>query len=100
MEIAIAKEPQPHGVVVRVQVKLSGRDASSLFVNGDTLIHLPLEGALPEVGRAPIPRASIYLSELASNRGGMARTFIDDESADRYAASVRRQLETALGASS
>jgi hypothetical protein len=100
VEIDIAKEPLPHGVTVRVQVRLSGREAGSLFLNGDSLIHLPLEGALPDVETTPIPRMSIYLSELAASRDGIARAFTDDEAAERYAATVRRQLENALEASS
>jgi hypothetical protein len=100
VEIDIAKEPLPQGVTVRVQVKLSGREAGSLFLNGDSLIRLPLDGALPEFEATPIPRMSIYLSELAASSTGIARTFTDGETAECYAAAVRRQLEHALEASS
>ncbi len=86
--------------MVRVQVTLSGREAGSLFLNGDSLIHLPLEGALPDAESTPIPRVGIYLSELAASREGITRAFADDAAAEQYAATVRRQLETALEASS
>ena len=63
--------------------------------SGDTLIQLPLDGALPEEG-APIPRTSIFLSELAGFRDGFRRVFADAAAAEAYASSVRSQLTTAL----
>lgn len=95
MEIAITREEQEGGVNVLVKVRLSGRETSRLFVTGDTLIHLPHEGAVAD-GAAPIPRASIFLSELAAD--GFARTFRDASAAERFAAAVRTQLDTALEA--
>ena len=76
-------------------MRLSGRETSRLFLNGDTLIQLPVDGALPEE-RAPIPRTSIFLSELAGFRDGFRRVFADAAAAEAYAASVRSQLTTAL----
>lgn len=99
VEIDIAKEAGPHGVTVRVQVRLSGRESSRLFLSGDSLIQLPLDGALTDTERAPLPRTSIYLSELAGTRSGLARAFSDEASADSFAAAVRTQLMTALEAS-
>ena len=99
VEIDIAKEPLPHGVTVRVQVRLSGRESSRLFLSGDSLIQLPLDGALAETERAPLPRTSIYLSELVGIRRGLTRTFGDEASANSFAAAVRTDLETALEAS-
>ncbi len=99
VEIDIAKEPLPCGVTVRVQVRLSGRESNRLFLSGDSLIQLPLDGALPETDMAPLPRASVFLSELLGARAGLARTFADEESADAFIAAVRAQLETALEAS-
>jgi hypothetical protein len=99
VEIDIANEQLPSGVAVRVLVRLSGRETSKLFVCGDTLIQLPLDGALPEPDGSPIPRTSIFLSELAGARDGLVRVFADATAAQAYAAAVRSQLETALEAS-
>jgi hypothetical protein len=99
VEIDIANERVPGGVAVRVQVRLSARETNRLFLSGDTLIQLPLDGALPEPDGAPIPRSSIFLSELAGSRDGLARVFADDEAAEAFATVVHTQLETALEAS-
>lgn len=98
MEIAIASEAVAEAVEVHVTVRLSGREANRLFLSGDTLIQLPLEGALPEPDGAPIPRMSIFLSELAGARDGLRRRFCDEASAAAFGAAVRTQLETALEA--
>ncbi len=98
MEIDVANERVAEGVAVRVRVRLSGRETSRLFVSGDTLIQLPLDGALPETGASPFPRTSIYLSELAGSADGLTRVFGDEPSAAAFAAAVRTQLETALEA--
>ncbi len=95
MDVEILEEETSGGVAVRTLVRLSGREASRLFVAGDTLIQLPLEGALPDAA-APLPRASIFLSELAGLRHGYVRAFLDAASANAYAESVRSQLTTAL----
>ena len=84
---------------MRVQVRLSARETNRLFLSGDTLIQLPLDGALPEPDEAPIPRTSIFLSELAGSRDGLVRTFADGAPAEAFAVAVRTQLETALEAS-
>jgi hypothetical protein len=95
MDIDIVSEEVSDGVAVRARVRLSGRETNRLFLAGDTLIQLPLEGALPEEG-APMPRASIFLSELAGLRDGYVRTFVDVAAAQAYAESLRSQLTTAL----
>ena len=84
---------------MRVQVRLSARETNQLFLSGDTLVQLPLDGTLPEPDGAPIPRTSIFLSELAGSRDGLARVFADGAAAEAFAAAVRIQLETALEAS-
>lgn len=94
MEIDLAQEENAAGVTVRVAVRMSGRETSRLFVAGDKLIHLPMEGAVSNREATPIPRTSIFLSELAA--GGVARTFVDLAAAEAFAASVRAQLETPL----
>jgi hypothetical protein len=99
VEIDISSLQVPDGVAVQIKVRLSGRETSRLFLSGDTLLQLPLEGALPEGGGSPVPRTSIFLSELAGRRDGLARTFADVADADAFAAAVRAQLETALEAS-
>jgi hypothetical protein len=99
VEIDITSRQVPEGVAVQVQVRLTGREASRLFVSGDTLVQLPLDGALPDVDGAPLPRAGIFLSELAGSRDGLTRSFADAADADAFATVVRTQLETALEAS-
>ena len=99
MEIDIASQQVQQGVAVQVKVRLSGREAGRLFVSGDVLIQLPLEGALPDADGSPVPRTSIFLSELAGRRDGISRTFSAGADADAFAAAVRSQLDTALEAS-
>ena len=98
MEIDIANEQIPEGVAVRVQVRLSGRETSRLFLSGDTLIQLPLDGALSAHEGSPIPRTSIFLSELVGLADGLSRVFADGSAADAFADAVRSQLDTALEA--
>ncbi len=99
MEIDITSQQVPEGMAVRVKVRLSGRETGRLFVSGDTLIQLPLDGALPDDDGTPVPRMSIFLSELAGKRDGLSRTFTDAAAAQAFAVAVRSQLETALEAS-
>lgn len=98
MEIDISSLQVPDGVTVQVKVRLSGRESSRLFVSGDTLLQLPLEGALPDPDGSPVPRSSIFLSELAGRRDGLVRTFASGGDADAFSAAVRAQLETTLEA--
>lgn len=98
MEIDIANERVPDGVAVHVRVRLSARETNRLFLNGDTLIQLPLEGSVPEPDGAPIPRTGVFLSELAGSRDGLTRVFADDAAAAAFVRAVRAQLETALEA--
>lgn len=98
MEIDITSRQVPEGVAVQVVVRLSGRETGRLFVNGDALIQLPLDGSLPDPDGSPLPRAGIFLSELAGRREGLSRIFIDAAAAQAFAAAVRSQLETALEA--
>ncbi len=86
-------------MAVQIKVRLAGRETSRLFVSGDTLIQLPLDGALPEAHASPVPRTSIFLSELAGRRDGLTRTFADAAGAQAFATAVRSQLDTALEAS-
>ena len=95
MDVEILNEETPGGVAVRVRVRLSGRETNRLFLDGDVLIQLPLDGAQPEEG-APIPRTSIFLSELAGFRDGFRRAFVDAGAAQAYAETLRSQLTTAL----
>ena len=99
MEIDITSQQVPGGVAVQVKVRLSGRETSRLFMSGDTLVQLPLDGALPEPDGSPVPRMSIFLSELAGRRDGYIRTFSDPQRAQAFASVVRAQLESALEAS-
>ena len=98
MEIDITSQQVPEGMAVQVKVRLSGRETGRLFVSGDTLVQLPLDGALPDADGSPVPRTSMFLSELAGKRDGLTRTFSDAAAAQAFAASVRTQLETALEA--
>lgn len=96
MEIDIGSEQVEEGVAVHVRVRLSPRELNRLFLSGDTLIQLPLEGIVDEPGNAPIPRMSMFLSEIAGSPQGFSRTFADPSSADGFARIVREQVSTAL----
>lgn len=98
MDVDVSSQQTADGVAVRITARLSGREANRLFLSGDVLIQLPLDGALSEPDGAPIPRTSIFLSELAGSRDGLTRVFQDDAAAARYAATVRSQLDSALEA--
>ncbi len=99
MEVDITSQQVPGGVAVRILVRLSGREAGRLFISGDTLIQLPLDGALPDADGSPMPRSSIFLSELSGRRDGLTRSFAHSADAEAFAAAVRAQLDTALEAS-
>ncbi len=96
MEIDVGSEQVAEGVAVHVRVRLSPRELNRLFLSGDTLIQLPLEGIIDEPGNAPIPRMSMFLSEIAGSSDGFSRTFADASSADSFARTVREQVSTAL----
>jgi hypothetical protein len=96
VEIDVAQERVSEGVRLRLLVRLSPRETNRLFLSGDTLIQLPLDGAVPQTERAPIPRTSVFLSELAGSPEGFSRTFVDEAHAEGFVASVRGQLESAL----
>lgn len=99
MEIDIANELVPDGVAVCVKVRLSGREASRLFVSGDTLVDLPLHGSVPgagDDGLSPFPRSTIFLSELAGLASGFTRVFADQASAAAFAEAVGADLSSAL----
>jgi hypothetical protein len=98
VEIDIVNERVSQGVAVRVRVRLSGRDTNRLFLSGDTLIQLPLDGALPDTAGSPLPRTSIFLSELAGSADGLVRVFVDEPAAAAFAAALRTSLEAALEA--
>jgi hypothetical protein len=98
VDITLASEVVAAGVAVHVSVRLSSRELNRLFLSGDTLVQLPLDGAVLEADTAPIPRGSIFLSELAGSAEGFTRVFADAAAAAAFEAAVRRQLETALEA--
>jgi len=99
VEIDIGSEQVGQAIAVHVRVRLSSRELNRLFLSGDTLIQLPLDGIVDEAAAAPMPRMSIFLSEIAGSSDGFTRTFVDVGSADRFAAVVRAQIATALEAS-
>ncbi len=104
MEIDIGSEQVSGGIAVHVRVRLSARELNRLFLSGDTLIQLPLEGVADEPGAdepgsAPFPRMSMFLSEIAGSPDGFSRTFADATHADSFARAVREQISTALEAS-
>ncbi len=96
MEIEVAQERVSEGVTVRVLVRLSSRETNRLFLSGDTLIRLPLDGIAAHPESAPIPRTSIFLSELVGSREGFTRSFVDEAHAGVFARTVRSQIESAL----
>lgn len=99
MEIDIGSEQVSAGIAVHVHVRLSARELNRLFLSGDTLIQLPLEGSADEPGSGPIPRMSMFLSEIAGSPDGFSRTFADADRAEGFARTVREQISTALEAS-
>ncbi len=99
MEIDIGSEQVSGGIAVHVRVRLSSRELNRLFLSGDTLIQLPLDGMADEPESAPIPRMSMFLSEIAGSPDGFSRTFADATQADSFARAVREQISTALEAS-
>jgi hypothetical protein len=99
VEIDIGSEQVSQGIAVHLRVRLSARELNRLFMSGDTLIQLPLEGALDDVGGAPMPRMSMFLSEIAGAPDGFLRTFANAACADSFARVVREQISTALEAS-
>jgi hypothetical protein len=96
VEIDATTEQVAEGFAVTVHVRLSPRETSRLFLSGDTLILLPTEGIVVVAEAAPIPRTSIFLSEIAGGASGLRRTFVDRPTAEQFAADVRTQLEKAL----
>jgi hypothetical protein len=99
VEIDIAKERVPDGFAVCVRVRLAGRETGRLFVSGDILIDLPLDGSVPGAGDdavSPLPRSTIFLSELVGLSRGFTRVFGDEPSADAFAAALQADLSTAL----
>ena len=98
MEITLVSEDSAAGVTVHVSLRLSSRELNRLFLSGDTLIQLPLDGAVLMADAAPIPRTSMFLSELAGSAEGFTRVFADATAAAAFEAAVRHQLETALEA--
>lgn len=96
MEIEVTTEQVTGGHEVAVHLRLSPRETSRLFLSGDTLIQLPTEGLVPEAESSPIPRTSIFISEIAGTKSGMHRVFSDASHADIFSVSVRTQLEKAL----
>jgi hypothetical protein len=98
VEIDIGTGQVTAGYAVHVHVRLSSRELNRLYLAGDTLLQLPLDGLADESGAAPIPRTSIFLSELAGSAAGFTRTFVDVAHAESFARAVRDQLSTALEA--
>jgi hypothetical protein len=93
VEYRVDSEPTNGSVAVRTFVRLTPRELTSVFVAGDVLLHLPTDGLAEAAAERPIPRTSMFLSELAELREGYLRVFADQASADAYAAEVREQLE-------
>lgn len=96
MEIDIGSEQVATGVAVHVRVRLSPRELNRLYLAGDTLILLPAEGLAAQESGAPIPRTSMFLSEIAGNQTGFTRVFTDAAPAEAFATKVREQIATAL----
>jgi hypothetical protein len=95
VEVQVATKPADGTVAVRVALRLTSRELGRVFVRGDVLIQLPTEGTVPDDGAAPVPRSGLFLSELAELPNGFTRVFVDQASADAFAASVRGQLDDA-----
>jgi len=96
VEIDATTERVAEGFAVTVRVRLTPRETNRLFLSGDTLILLPTDGIVEAAEAAPIPRTSIFLSEIAGAKDGLRRSFADQPNAERFATDVRTQLEKAL----
>jgi hypothetical protein len=95
VEIDIGSENVAAGVAAHVRVRLSPRELNRLFLSGDTLILLPVDGIAGD-SAAPIERTSIFLSEIAGSPDGFTRVFTDAARAEAFATAVRDQISTAL----
>jgi len=85
VDITLASEDVAAGVAVHVSVRLSSRELNRLFLSGDTLVQLPLDGAVLEADTAPIAErghmCALEAGRLAE-RAGVGRlvlTHISDE---------------------
>jgi hypothetical protein len=96
VEIDIGSENVAAGVAAHVRVRLSPRELNRLFLSGDTLILLPVDGIADDAAAAPIERTSIFLSEIAGSPEGFTRIFSDAAHAEAFATAVRDQIATAL----
>lgn len=95
VEVQVATKPADGNIAVRVALRLTSRELGRVFVRGDVLIHLPTEGTVPDEAATPVPRNSLFLSELAELPDGFTRVFTDQAAADAFAAIVRSQLDDA-----
>ena len=95
MEIDVGSEQVAAGTAVHVRVRLAPRELNRLFLSGDILIQLPVDGMAGD-DPAPIPRTSIFLSELAGSQDGFTRVFADAGHAERFAITVSEQVDSAL----
>jgi hypothetical protein len=95
VEVQVATKHADGTVAVRVALRLTSRELGRVFVRGDVLIQLPTEGIVPDEAAGPVPRSGLFLSELAELPDGFTRVFVDQASADAFAASVRGQLDDA-----
>jgi len=93
VEYGVDSEPAHGNVAVRVVVRLTPRELTKLFVAGDLLVHLPADGLLESAPEGPMPRTSMFLSELAERRDGYLRSFRDRAAAEAYTAVLREQLD-------
>jgi hypothetical protein len=96
VEIDIGSEQVAAGVAVHVHVRLTPRELNRLYLSGDTLVQLPIDGIADEANGTPIPRTSIFLSELAGSQAGFTRLFVDAARAEAFAVSVGAQVSSAL----
>jgi hypothetical protein len=95
VEVQVATNHANGTIAVCVALRLTSRELGRVFVRGDVLIQLPTEGIVPDGGATPVPRSSLFLSELAELPDGFTRVFVDQASADAFAASVRDQFDSA-----
>ena len=95
VEVQLATKSADGNIAVRVALRLTSRELGRVFTRGDVLIQLPTEGIVPDKAAAPVPRSGLFLSELAELPDGFTRAFVDQPSADAFAASVRGQLDAA-----
>ena len=94
--IAVSQERGPDRWKVSVTVNLSRAETNELFLSGDSMLSWPTEGLLPMSADDPIPeRSGMFVSEVATQPGGLAICYSDRVHAERALGLLRVQFSQA-----